>query len=115
RLVAHSLRRLRLLGTKPRHYVLSTRPSGLRVLSARPKRPDVIESGLPRASTVAFWREGHVMNGKSLAIAAVVAWIVDSVYGFLVFGLALNSEFLRYPAVFRPFEAVQANLPLMFG
>jgi len=55
------------------------------------------------------------MNGKSLALAAVVAWVVDSIYGFLVFGMALNSEFARYPAVFRPFEAVQANLPLMFG
>ena len=55
------------------------------------------------------------MNYRSLAIAAVVAWIVDSVYGFVVFGLALNSEFARYPGVFRSFEAVSSMLPLMFG
>lgn len=55
------------------------------------------------------------MNYRSLAVAAVVAWVVDSVYGFLVFGLALNSEFARYPGVFRSFEAVSSMLPLMFG
>lgn len=55
------------------------------------------------------------MNYRSLAIAAVAAWIVDSVYGFVVFGLALNSEFARYPGVFRSFEAVNSMLPLMFG
>jgi uncharacterized protein DUF1761 len=55
------------------------------------------------------------MNYRSLAIAAVVAWIVDSIYGFLVFGLALKSEFERYPAVFRSFDAVNSMLPLMFG
>jgi hypothetical protein len=55
------------------------------------------------------------MNYRSLAIAAVVAWVVDSVYGFVVFGLALNSEFARYPGVFRSFEVVNSMLPLMFG
>jgi hypothetical protein len=55
------------------------------------------------------------MNYRSLAIAAVVAWVVDSIYGFLVFGLGLNAEFARYPGVFRSFEAVNAMLPLMFG
>jgi hypothetical protein len=55
------------------------------------------------------------VNNRSLAIAAVVAWVVDSVYGFLVFGLALNSEFARYPGVFRSFDAVGTMLPLMFG
>jgi hypothetical protein len=55
------------------------------------------------------------MNYRSLAIAAVAAWVVDSIYGFLVFGLALNSEFARYPGVFRSFEAVSSMLPLMFG
>ena len=55
------------------------------------------------------------MNYRSLAIAAVVAWIVDSIYGFAVFGLALNNEFTRYPGVFRSFEAVNAMLPLMFA
>jgi hypothetical protein len=55
------------------------------------------------------------MNYRSLALAAVAAWVFDSVYGFLVFGLALSSEFARFPGVFRPFETVNAMLPLMFG
>jgi len=55
------------------------------------------------------------MNYRSLAIAAVAAWVFDSVYGFLVFGLALSGEFARYPSVFRPYETVNAMLPLMFG
>jgi hypothetical protein len=55
------------------------------------------------------------MNYRSLAVAAVAAWAIDSVYGFLVFGLALAGEFARYPGVFRPFETVNAMLPLMFG
>ena len=55
------------------------------------------------------------MNYRSLAVAAVAAWAFDSVYGFLVFGLALAGEFARYPGVFRPFETVNAMLPLMFG
>jgi hypothetical protein len=55
------------------------------------------------------------MNYGRVALAAIVAWIVDSVYGFLVFGLALQGEFARYPAVFRPFEDVSGMLPLMFG
>jgi len=55
------------------------------------------------------------MNYRSLGIAAIVAWVIDSIYGFLVFGLALNSEFARYPGVFRSFEAVGGMTPLMFG
>ena len=55
------------------------------------------------------------MNAKSLAIAAVAAWVVDSIYGFLVFGLALQSEFAKYPGVFRSFNEVNSLLPLMFG
>ncbi|PYR38656.1 MAG: hypothetical protein DMF93_15725 [Acidobacteria bacterium] len=55
------------------------------------------------------------MNYRSLAVAAVAAWVFDSVYGFLVFGLTLQSEFARYPGVFRPFESVNAMLPLMFA
>ncbi len=55
------------------------------------------------------------MNYTRVALAAVVAWVVDSVYGFLVFGMALSSEFARYPSVFRSFDAVNALLPLLFG
>ena len=56
-----------------------------------------------------------MVDMKRLALAAVVAWVVDSVYGFLVFGMALNSEFARYPAIFRSFETVSSMLPLMFA
>jgi hypothetical protein len=55
------------------------------------------------------------MNTSRVALAAVAAWIVDAVYGFLVYGLALQSEFARYPSVFRPMEVVNGNLPLMFA
>jgi hypothetical protein len=55
------------------------------------------------------------MNMSRLALAAVVAWIVDGVYGFLVYGIALQSEFAKFPGVFRPMEVVNGNLPLMFA
>ena len=54
------------------------------------------------------------MSYGRLALAAVVATIVDGVYGFLVYGLLLNSEFARYPNVFRPDETQPSYLPLMF-
>ena len=45
------------------------------------------------------------MNMSRVALAAVVAWVVDGVYGFAVYGKALEGEFARYPGVFRPMEA----------
>jgi len=53
------------------------------------------------------------MNMKSVAIGAFVAWIVDMVYGFVVYGMLLASEFGRYPGVFRPMETINAHIPLM--
>ena len=55
------------------------------------------------------------MNVSRVALAAVAAWIVDAVYGFCVYGKALESEFARYPDVFRPMAAMNGNLPLMFA
>jgi hypothetical protein len=55
------------------------------------------------------------MDYKRLSIAAVVAWIVDSIYGYLVYGVMMREEFAKYPAVFRPEEALDANLPLLLG
>src|SRR5262245_34949129 len=55
------------------------------------------------------------MNYGRLVAAGVVAWIVDSVYGFLVFGLLLDRQFAQFPGVFRTFDEVNAMLPLMFG
>jgi len=53
------------------------------------------------------------MNYTRLVTAAVVATAVDAVYGFLVWGMALNGEFSRYPGVFRPDDT--AALPWMFA
>ena len=55
------------------------------------------------------------MNYTRLALAAVVATIVDSCYGFTVYGMLLVGEFGKYPGVYRANEAGQAYLPLMFG
>ena len=55
------------------------------------------------------------MNWSRLALAAVVAWVVDAVYGYCVYGVALIGELARYPGVFRPMDAVNAQLPLMFA
>jgi hypothetical protein len=55
------------------------------------------------------------MNYGRLALAALVAWVVDSIYGYVVFGLAMSGEFAKYPGVFRSFESVSGMLPLMFG
>src|SRR3989442_9817704 len=53
------------------------------------------------------------MNYTRLALAAVVATIVDMVYGFAVYGTALTSDFGRYPDVFRPMDAITAKIPFM--
>lgn len=55
------------------------------------------------------------MNYKSLARPAVVAWIVDGIYGYVVFGIMLQGEFARYPGVFRSIEVVNGLLPLLFA
>ena len=53
------------------------------------------------------------MNYTRLAVAAVVATIVDMIYGYVVYGVVLAGEFGRYPGVFRAMEAVTPNLALM--
>ena len=55
------------------------------------------------------------MDYKRLSLAAVAAWVVDCVYGFLVYGVLLVGEFDRYPTVFRPPDEVNGLLALMFG
>jgi hypothetical protein len=54
------------------------------------------------------------MNYARLAAAAAAAWIVDGLYGFVVYGNLLSSEFAKYPGVFRPLEAMNAKMPLLF-
>ena len=55
------------------------------------------------------------MNFGRLALAAVAATVFDVVYGFLVYGTWLSSEFLRHAAVYRSAETGPGYLPLMFG
>jgi hypothetical protein len=52
------------------------------------------------------------MNYTRIVVAAVVATVVDALYGFLVWGMVLNGEFARYPSVYRPGGDLSA-LPLM--
>ena len=54
------------------------------------------------------------MNYSRLALAAVAATVVDGVYGFLIYGQVIGSEFARYPAIYRSNETQTAYLPLMF-
>ena len=54
------------------------------------------------------------MNYGRLVAAAVAATITDAVYGFLVYGMLLASEFARTPEVFRSTEEGMAYLPFMF-
>lgn len=54
------------------------------------------------------------MNYSRLALAAVAATVVDGVYGYLVYGQVIGSEFLRYPEIYRSNESQPAYLPLMF-
>jgi hypothetical protein len=44
------------------------------------------------------------MNYGRLALAAVVGTVVDMIYGFLVYGMLLTSQFAQYPDVYRPGE-----------
>lgn len=55
------------------------------------------------------------MNYARIAIAAVAATVVDGIYGFLVYGVLLASDFARFPGVYRPADVGQAYLPIMFG
>ena len=51
------------------------------------------------------------MNYPRLVLTAVVATLVDMVYGFAVYGTALAREVSPYGGVYRPIAAVNANLP----
>ena len=54
------------------------------------------------------------MNYTRIVIAAVVATVVDLVYGLLVWGKVLAGEFGRYPAIYRPADDQTWYVPLMF-
>ena len=55
------------------------------------------------------------MNYSRLALAAAAAWIVDGLYGFVVYGNLLTAQFALYPGVFRPLEAMNAKMPFLFA
>ena len=55
------------------------------------------------------------MNYGRLALAAVAAWVVDAVYGFIVYGTILSGEFGRYPAIYRPNDVAPGYMPILFG
>ena len=54
------------------------------------------------------------MNYTRIVLAAVVATVVDAVYGFLVWGKVLAGEFGRYPDIYRAGDDYSA-FPLMFA
>ena len=54
------------------------------------------------------------MNYPRIVVAAIVATVVDAVYGFVVWGQVLSGEFGRYPAIYRGSADQTAYLPLMF-
>jgi hypothetical protein len=53
------------------------------------------------------------MNYGRLAIAAVVAAVVDMAYGYTVYGIGMASQFAAAPGVFRPMDVVNGHIPLM--
>jgi hypothetical protein len=55
------------------------------------------------------------MNYARIALAAVVATVVDAVFGFLVYGNLLTAEFGRYPNVYRSMDTQMAYMPFLFG
>ncbi len=55
------------------------------------------------------------MNYRRLVAAAVAGTVVDVVYGALVYGMLLGSQFARYPGVYRPPTAPPTFLATMFA
>lgn len=55
------------------------------------------------------------MNSKRVALAAVVTWVVDAIYGLSVWMGMLGPEMARNAGVFRSEAAMNANMPLVFA
>ena len=53
------------------------------------------------------------MNYTRIALAAVAAWVVDMIYGFVVYGNLLTAQFQSYPGVFR--ATADEKLPILFA
>jgi len=52
------------------------------------------------------------MDWKRVSLAAVVAWLVVTIYGIVVPPMLLGDEIAKYPALFRPPASIAAVLPL---
>lgn len=55
------------------------------------------------------------MDMKRIAIAAVVTWVADVIYGLVVWMGMLGPEMARNQGVFRSEAAMNAGMPLMFA
>jgi uncharacterized protein DUF1761 len=55
------------------------------------------------------------MNYARLVLAAVAGTVVDAIYGFIVYGTLLRSQFADYPAIYRAPDTAQAYMPALFG
>ena len=53
------------------------------------------------------------MNYGRLAIAVVIATVVDAAYGFVVYGNMLTSQFTAFPGVFRPADTQTTYMPAL--
>ena len=52
------------------------------------------------------------MDYKRIALAAVAAWIVDTLYGVVVWMNLMSGEMARYPEIFRPPAQMNAAMPV---
>ena len=55
------------------------------------------------------------MNYGRITLAAVVATIVDGIYGFVVYGNLLTAQFAAYPGVYRPADTQGPYMGYLFG
>jgi hypothetical protein len=56
------------------------------------------------------------MSLRRIAVPALVAWLVDGIYGFVVYGVMLDSEFAPYrPSVFRSTEDFNSMMPMFMA
>lgn len=54
------------------------------------------------------------MNVSRLALAAVLGTVADAVYGFVVYGNLLMTEFEQHPGVYRP-ASDTSHMPFLFA
>jgi hypothetical protein len=54
------------------------------------------------------------LNVSRIALAAVAATIVDALYGFIVYGNLLSSQFLVFPGVYRSMDTQGSYMPYLF-